>query len=76
MKPTQVKYSHVPKSKAPVIPDGPEYESSGPLPDQPRPERAADGVMIFEGRWRDVFKPNVTPEEMFVGGAFGGAFFW
>jgi hypothetical protein len=59
----------------PFVASGPEYESSEPLPSQPRPGREADGTLIFEGRWQGVFTPNVTPEEMFAGGAFGGAFF-
>lgn len=75
-RPIQVLYSPVPKQKAPVIPSGPEYDASGPLPPQPRPDRAEDGTLLFEGRWRDVFTPNLTPEDMFRGGAFGGAFFW
>lgn len=42
---------------------------------QPRPVKGDDGRLVFEGRWRGVFTPNVTPEEIFAGGAFGGSFF-
>lgn len=69
----------IPKSRAPVIPSGPEYEvdESGEegTAQAPRPTREADGTLVFEGRWKGVFKPNVTPQEMFDGGAFGGGFF-
>jgi hypothetical protein len=68
----------IPKSKAPIIP-GPEYETQDgeeyETTSAPLPTRDEDGSLIFEGRWRGVFKPNVTPQEMFDGGAFGGAFF-
>lgn len=76
IRPLQVLYDPIPKQRAPIIPSGPEYEHDGPLPSQPRPGRADDGTLLFEGRWRDVFTPNLTPEDMFRGGAFGGAFFW
>ena len=66
----------LPRKAAPVIPSGPAYDSSEPLPRAPRPGRAEDGTLIFEGRWKAVFTPNITPEEMFAGGAFAGAFFW
>lgn len=47
------------------------------MSDDRLPGRHQDGTgrLIFEGRWRNVFEPNVTPEEMFRGGAFGGTFF-
>lgn len=66
----------LPKATAPILPPGPEYpphriESEK----QPRPVKGGDGRLVFEGRWRGVFTPNVTPEEMFAGGAFGGSFF-
>lgn len=66
----------IPRGVQPKIPSGPEYDYAGPSSPAPRPSRAADGTLIFEGRWKDVFLPNVTPEEMFSGGAFAGAFFW
>ncbi len=31
---------------------------------------------MFEGRWRGVFIPNLTPEEMFKGGGVRRSFFW
>ncbi|OXG32973.1 hypothetical protein C349_06886 [Cryptococcus neoformans var. grubii Br795] len=66
----------LPKAIAPTLPPGPEY-SSGQIEreKQPRPVKGDDGRLIFEGRWGGVFTPNVTPEEMFGGGAFGGSFF-
>lgn len=33
-------------------------------------------MLLFEDNYRDVFTPNLTPEEMFNGGAFAGGFFW
>jgi hypothetical protein len=30
---------------------------------------------MFEGRWEGVFKPNLTPEEVFRQGAFGGTYY-
>ena len=70
----------IPKGVAPTIPTGPEYDltadDDGEVQRAPRPSRAEDGTLVFEGRWKGVFTPNVTPEEMFKGGAFGGAFFW
>lgn len=71
--PLQVRYT---KAKTPKLPMGMEYEFDGPLESQPQPSRGEDGVLIFEGRWKGIFTPNVTPEEMFRGGAFGGAYFW
>lgn len=66
----------LPKATRPTLPPGPEY-SSGQIENekQPRPLKGDDGRLVFEGRWRGVFTPNVTPEEMFGGGAFGGSFF-
>lgn len=66
----------LPKAIAPTLPPGPEY-SSGQIEreKQPRPVKGDDGRLVFEGRWGGVFTPNVTPEEMFGGGAFGGSFF-
>ncbi|KAE8539146.1 hypothetical protein D1P53_004235 [Cryptococcus gattii VGV] len=66
----------LPKAIAPILAPGSEYplhriESEK----QPRPVKGDDGRLVFEGRWRGVFTPNVTPEEMFAGGAFGGSFF-
>jgi hypothetical protein len=69
--------NQLPKQVAPILRSGPEYDSdAGPSSPAPRPERGDDGVLIFEGRWQGVFTPNVTPEEMFKGGAFAGGFFW
>ena len=63
------------KSKAPIIP-GPSYsDEEGEETTAPLPTRNADGLIQFEGRWGGVFTPNVSPEEMFEGGAFGGGFF-
>jgi hypothetical protein len=78
VKPTLSRISNpLPRQSAPTIPSGPEYddmtESSSTAP---RPTRHADGRLIFEGRWENVFTPNITPEEMFAGGAFAGGFFW
>lgn len=52
-------------------------EEDLPMSDDRLPGRHQDGTgrLIFEGRWKDVFEPNVTPEEMFRGGAFGGTFY-
>jgi hypothetical protein len=64
----------LPKSKpiilGPSYPDEEEETTTAPLP-----TRDAEGVIQFEGRWAGVFTPNVSPEEMFEGGAFGGGFF-
>ncbi|RXK41703.1 hypothetical protein M231_00938 [Tremella mesenterica] len=64
----------LPKAVTPIIPTGPTYNSTE-LQRASRPRRKVDGSLIFEGRWENVFKPNITPEEMFTGGAFGGSFF-
>jgi hypothetical protein len=70
-----IKEPLIPKSRAPIIP-GPLYEDEEEeMTDAPLPTREADGRLRFEGRWDGVFMPNVTPEEMFEGGAFGGGFF-
>ncbi|WVF68131.1 hypothetical protein IAT40_002894 [Kwoniella sp. CBS 6097] len=68
---------HIPKATAPTLAPGPSYSpsASGPSSPAPRPTRGDDGRLVFEGRWEGVFTPNLTPEEMFGGGAFGGAFF-
>ena len=63
----------LPKQKAIIIP-GPEYEEEETTT-APPPTRDSDGRLRFEGRWEGVFTPNVTPQEMFEGGAFGGGFF-
>jgi hypothetical protein len=44
---------------------------------QPVPTRMVDGTerLIFEGRWKGVFEPNLTPEEVFRRGAFGGNYY-
>jgi hypothetical protein len=63
----------LPKQKAIIIP-GVEYEEEETTT-APRPTRDVDGRLRFEGRWEGVFTPNVTPQEMFEGGAFGGGFF-
>jgi hypothetical protein len=63
----------LPKQKAIIIP-GPEYEEEETTTAHP-PTRDSDGRLRFEGRWEGVFTPNVTPQEMFEGGAFGGGFF-
>jgi hypothetical protein len=73
------KLDPIPRSKALIIPR-PTYDENGSegkevFKAQPRPERTEAGTMIFEGRWKGIFTPNVTPEEMFAGGAFGGSFF-
>ncbi|WVR08451.1 hypothetical protein IAU60_005506 [Kwoniella sp. DSM 27419] len=66
----------IPKATARNIPSGPSYSpTTGPMSSAPRPTRADDGRLIFEGRWHDIFTPNITPEEMFNGGAFGGSFY-
>lgn len=43
----------------------------------PKPTRATDGTnrLSFPGRFKDVFEPNVTPEEMLRRGAFAGGYF-
>ncbi|GFZ48295.1 hypothetical protein JCM24511_06043 [Saitozyma sp. JCM 24511] len=83
--PPRTRPDPIPKSRAPIIPPGPTYDdptsSSSSIPSsadsepQPIPSRDADGTLVFEGRWKGVFTPNVTPQEMFEGGAFGGGFF-
>ncbi|ORX41206.1 hypothetical protein BD324DRAFT_613633 [Kockovaella imperatae] len=65
----------LPRQTARVIPSGPQYDSGEIFEPAPLPSRREDGVLIFEGRWKDVFTPNVSPEEMFLGGAFAGGFF-
>ena len=66
----------IPKSRPLTIPSGPDYEDDDEeFATAPIPERGADGRLIFEGRWKGVFGPNLTPKEMFDGGAFGGGFF-
>lgn len=71
--PPSVKYDPVPRGRAVLVPDA---EEGAPLRARAdRPTRGQDGRLRFEGRWSGVFEPNVTPEEMFRGGAFGGAFF-
>ena len=65
----------LPKQKAIIIP-GPEYDDEEEeTTTAPPPTRDVDGRLRFEGRWEGVFTPNVTPQEMFDGGAFGGGFF-
>jgi hypothetical protein len=79
VKPIPRRFDPLPKQSAPIIPSGPEYDDvDGGIDMEPaaRPTRTEDGSLVFEGRWRGVFTPNVTPEEMFRGGAFGGGFFW
>ncbi|KAL7419073.1 hypothetical protein Q5752_005909 [Cryptotrichosporon argae] len=61
----------MPRAVAPVIPP-PTDEEFAPAPP---PTRRADGRLVFEARWAGVFEPNLTPAEMFAGGAFGGGFF-
>ncbi|WWD20534.1 hypothetical protein CI109_105010 [Kwoniella shandongensis] len=76
--PLTPKHNPIPRATAPTLAPGPTYSrspSSEPRPSAPKPTRAEDGRLIFEGRWKDVFTPNLTPEEMFRGGAFGGGFF-
>jgi hypothetical protein len=71
---TTAKAPILPKSKPIIL--GPSYsDQEGEETTAPLPTRDADGVLQFEGRWAGVFTPNVSPEEMFEGGAFGGGFF-
>lgn len=42
---------------------------------QPLPTRDVRGRLVFEGRWKGVFVPNLTPEEVLRGGAFGGTYY-
>ncbi|WVW81076.1 hypothetical protein I302_103067 [Kwoniella bestiolae CBS 10118] len=68
----------IPKGKTIQLAPGPEYgdgEEQASYEPAPRPTKGGDGRLVFEGRWRGVFTPNLTPEEMFSGGAFGGGFF-
>ncbi|WWC92085.1 uncharacterized protein L201_007039 [Kwoniella dendrophila CBS 6074] len=67
----------IPKGKSITLTPGPSYSSSDQeeFAPAPRPTRGEEGRLIFEGRWKNVFTPNLTPEEMFKGGAFGGGFF-
>ncbi|WVQ77290.1 hypothetical protein IAR50_006974 [Cryptococcus sp. DSM 104548] len=65
----------LPRAFAPVLARGPDYEDRVGFERAPRPTRLANGRLQFEGRFAGVFCPNVTPEEMFAGGAFGGGFF-
>ncbi|WWC72394.1 uncharacterized protein I206_106356 [Kwoniella pini CBS 10737] len=68
----------IPKGKPISLAPGPSYsdeEDEETFKSAPRPTRGDDGRLIFEGRWKGVFTPNLTPEEMFKGGAFGGGFF-
>ncbi|ORY35862.1 hypothetical protein BCR39DRAFT_512657 [Naematelia encephala] len=71
-------FAPLPKGRTPQIPaPAVKYSDSSTGPSSPasRPTRSSSGVLQFEGRWSGVFTPNVTPEEMFAGGAFGGSFF-
>jgi hypothetical protein len=73
--PIQERRPVLPKQKAIIIP-GPEYDDEEEeTTTAPPPTRDSDGRLRFEGRWEGVFTPNVTPQEMFEGGAFGGGFF-
>ena len=38
-----------------------------------RPKRRANGTSVFDDAAE--FRPNVTPRELFEGGAFGGTYF-
>ncbi|ODN77217.1 hypothetical protein L202_05736 [Cryptococcus amylolentus CBS 6039] len=71
------RYDPLPKAIAPTLAPGPDYaEGEGEAYERaPRPTRGQDGRLEFEGRFKGVFAPNLTPEEMFAGGAFGGGFF-
>ncbi|ODN88846.1 hypothetical protein L198_06648 [Cryptococcus wingfieldii CBS 7118] len=72
------RYDPLPKAIAPTLAPGPDYaEAEGETYYEraPRPTRGQDGRLEFEGRFKGVFAPNLTPEEMFAGGAFGGGFF-
>ncbi|WVQ78641.1 hypothetical protein IAT38_000728 [Cryptococcus sp. DSM 104549] len=70
------RYNPLPKAVAPVLAPAPSYTpGDGDLGTAPRPTRDERGQLQFEGRWKGVFTPNLTPEEMFAGGAFGGSFF-
>ncbi|KAK6906717.1 hypothetical protein I203_100704 [Kwoniella mangroviensis CBS 8507] len=68
----------IPKAKTIHLAPGPSYSSSSSeetYEPAPRPRKGEDGRLVFEGRWKGVFTPNLTPQEMFEGGAFGGGFF-
>ncbi|WVO14654.1 hypothetical protein L204_102291 [Cryptococcus depauperatus] len=65
----------IPKAVAPILAPGPAYSFDDYEEHAPRPTRRQDGRLQFEGRWAGVFTPNLTPEEMFKSGAFGGCFF-
>ncbi|KAJ9093406.1 hypothetical protein QFC21_006436 [Naganishia friedmannii] len=49
-----------------------DYDTVRPIP---RRENGEKGRLVFEGRWQGVFVPNLTPEEVFRGGAFGGNYY-
>ncbi|WWC65432.1 uncharacterized protein I303_108050 [Kwoniella dejecticola CBS 10117] len=69
---------YIPKGKTITLAPGPSYSDEDGeeiFKPAPRPTRGEDGRLVFEGRWKGVFTPNLTPEEMFKGGAFGGGFF-
>nr|ODN85514.1 hypothetical protein L203_04763 [Cryptococcus depauperatus CBS 7841] len=65
----------IPKAVAPILAPGPAYSFDDYEEHAPRPTRRQDSRLQFEGRWAGVFTPNLTPEEMFRSGAFGGCFF-
>ncbi|KAJ9111099.1 hypothetical protein QFC19_001298 [Naganishia cerealis] len=48
------------------------YATVQPIPQR---ENGDKGRLVFEGRWKGVFVPNLTPEEVFRGGAFGGNYY-
>lgn len=54
--------------------DAPEEEEDYTLV-QPLPGRDGRGRLVFEGRWKGVFVPNLPPEEVLRRGAYGGNFF-
>lgn len=53
-----------------------ELDAEGRAIRQPLPRRAKDGSneLVFEPHW-DHFRPNLTPEQVLRGGAFGGTYF-
>jgi hypothetical protein len=49
-----------------------DYDTVQPIPQR---ENGDKGRLVFEGRWKGVFVPNLAPEEVFRGGAFGGNYY-
>lgn len=52
--------------------EGDDYSKTYPVPTR---EDNGTGRLVFEGQWKGVFEPNLTPAQVLKGGAFAGAYF-